>query len=495
MGKRLLQKVSRKNDGSSVSGKGKIPILKVVQVLVAAVIGFYVAFLVSTTRQATSLSDGATPERIQPDSSSSSSSVQRKAAEMDNPQQSSTTATITIGYAVSVTGCGSDPLEEGAAVLKHSIHLTSIHGNTGNNTTSNKSGKYDYQMYAIYHPQAAPCVASLQELGYILLERDTPIAVADMEGDWLRTHIEKNGCCGEKELIKLEAYTLIQHPVVVHLDLDVLILQPLDPLFDAMIQGATASNAQSRIKVQWPEKPFTEQPNAFITRDYNMNRPGNPYPPVQGGFLVVRPDMAVYQEYLDIIKKGDFQEGKGWGGKVGAFYGGMTIQGLVPYYYDVLHPHDVVELDPCQYNQMCNNPRDKPTVNDIVNGRCRTGQDECQDCRSLPLEQVITTHFTLCQKPWWCLPQDEDRIQSRLCRKLHHAWYQTRSSLEVSWGRPAFGKYRNHKWKQGDHFFGFCRGAGGQGYIPIAKPYGTPIAKPYGRAKPTTTNNKDAAES
>ena len=43
-----------------------------------------------------------------------------------------------IGYAVSITGCGADPLTEGAAVLKHSIHMA--HAQTN---------KYDFEMYAI----------------------------------------------------------------------------------------------------------------------------------------------------------------------------------------------------------------------------------------------------------------------------------------------------------------------------------------------------------
>lgn len=69
--------------------------------------------------------------------------------------------------------------------------------------------------------------------------------------------------------------------------------------------------------------------------------------PVQGGLLVLRPDKAVYEEYLEVLKKGDFREGKGWGGIVGPFYGAMTIQGLLPYYYDILHPGQSVDLNHC----------------------------------------------------------------------------------------------------------------------------------------------------
>ena len=97
-------------------------------------------------------------------------------------------ADVTIGFAVTVTGCGSDPITEGAAVLKHSIHLASVHGNIG--------GRYDYQMYAIYHPDGEDCAMPLKDLGYTLVRRETPVAVKDIEGDFLRENIEKNGCCG-----------------------------------------------------------------------------------------------------------------------------------------------------------------------------------------------------------------------------------------------------------------------------------------------------------
>ena len=80
--------------------------------------------------------------------------------------------------------------------------------------------------------------------------------------------------------------------------------------------------------------------------------------PVQGGFLVLRPDMEVYKEFVEIIRKGDFREGGGWGGKTGVFYGSMTFQGIIPYFYDVLHPDTAVELNHCVFNQMADNPRE-----------------------------------------------------------------------------------------------------------------------------------------
>jgi hypothetical protein len=367
----------------------------------------------------------------------------------------------TVAFAVSVTGCGSDPVTEGGAVLQYSIHRASSRGRLG--------GKYDYALFAIYHPQAESCAMELKALGYTMLKRETPVAVSEIQGEYLRSKIESNGCCGEKELIKLEAYTLTDYPIVVHLDLDVLVLKPMDPIFDLLMNRPVDTKLLQEY-IMWKDKPVPEsaQLQALFTMDYNMVGPSNPYKPVQGGFLVLRPDKKVYEEFRDIIRKGDFREHKGWGGLVGPFHGSMTFQGLIPYYYNVLHPGHSIELNRCVYNQMADNPRTGKTVNDVVQGQCRTGEADCPDCRSADVRSVVTTHFTLCQKPWTCLPHEHDMIQHRLCRKLTHEWYAVRSELEQSWGRTGSGTGDFEK----ELFFGWCTRSGGGGYIPIQKPYG-----------------------
>jgi hypothetical protein len=377
-----------------------------------------------------------------------------------NIQRKETSDVTTIAYAVSITGCGSDPITEGAAVLKHSIHRSSSRGTLG--------GTYDYKMFAIYHPSAEKCARPLEQLGYTLLKRDVFIKVADIQGQFLREKIEKNGCCGEKELIKLEAYRLTDYPIAVHLDLDVLVLKPLDDLFDIMMATETIDQSKYKDSLQWPQQALPERINSFFTYDYNMVGAQQLYKPVQGGFLVMRPDQAVYEEFREIVRKGDFREGKGWGGLVGPFHGSMTFQGIVPYFYNVLHPGQSVELNRCVYNQMCDNPRTQKTINDVVHGDCRTGEKDCEDCRSRPIEDVVTTHYTLCQKPWLCLSHDEDIIQARLCRKLTKEWYKVRSELEQSWGRSGKGLDTYEK----EIFFGYCQKSGDKGYALIEQPYG-----------------------
>ena len=174
-----------------------------------------------------------------------------------------------IGFFISITACGNPLLIDGAAVLKHSIHLASIHSDNG--------GKYDYRAHAIYSPDTRDCVAPLAELGYHLVERPVPVKVEEIQGDFLRSRIESNGCCGSKELLKLEAYTFTQYPVVVHMDVDAILLKPLDPLFDTMLGinkniNNDSNNPLPNIeKMPWPERPVPSKINAFFTRDCKLS--------------------------------------------------------------------------------------------------------------------------------------------------------------------------------------------------------------------------------
>ena len=268
-------------------------------------------------------------------------------------------AKATIGYAITVSGCPKNNgsrgdfgagILDGAAVLKHSIHLNSIRNNNDNNNDlrnsdnndqyrSSSLSKYDYQMYALVHPDAESCARSqLQPLGYQILIRDVPVPLTEIQGEYLRSKVPNNGCCGDKEFVKLHAYTLMEHPVVVHLDLDTLVLKPMDGLYDAMIDGVvnksnnnnhdgsnsnTKGNKNGGIDVAFNDPIDNTQPiNAFFTRDYNMAHKGMKHAGVQGGFLVLRPSLEVYREFQEIIRKGDFRQNGGWGGMgFGPFYG------------------------------------------------------------------------------------------------------------------------------------------------------------------------------
>ena len=65
-----------------------------------------------------------------------------------------------------------------------------------------------------------------------------------------------------------------------------------------------------------------------------------------GGFLVIKPSMERFKEFQAIIRKGDHTGHSGWGGsKIGNFWGGQTIQGILPYFYHSIHPGEALEVN------------------------------------------------------------------------------------------------------------------------------------------------------
>jgi hypothetical protein len=369
---------------------------------------------------------------------------------------------LTVAYVATITTCGTDPnskslpfqIAEGAAVLRHSI--------------ARNQDRYDYQAIILYHPDAKECAHPLQDLGYTTIERHVPVDVKDIQGDFLREHIIKNGCCGEKELIKLQAWALTDYPIVVLLDLDTLVLQPMDRLFDFILDSSKLPRANDLLR---PNNTIPETINVLYTTDYAMVSPGRKVKPTQGGFVVLRPSQEIFQEFSDIVRTGDFRDNGGWLGKSGKFWGAMTFQGLMPTYFQILHPGTAVELNWCVWDNMASPSRERKIVDDKPTEECFTQQDNCEDCRNRPIEEVALTHFTVCQKPWLCMAWKQDAMTDRMCRAFHHAWFQERSAMEQSWGRTGFG---DGTWER-DHNFGNCHRFGEKGYRKIALPYGKPV--------------------
>ena len=260
------------------------------------------------------------------------------------------------------------------------------------------------------------------------------------------------GCCQEKEYLKLYAYTLIEFPVVVHLDLDSLILQPFDDLYDSMIDGDNGKlpimhNSTAPTDIQ-----------AFYTKDYNMIRPGHPHPGVQGGFIVIKPNLDYFEEYRQTILEGDFKSGAGWGGKWGGYFGAQQIQGLCSYFFEALHPGSAVELNRCMYNSMNDNPVEE------IKGKmlCRDGKPTCDDCRTTPIEKVKSIHFTLCQKPWIC---PFYVLHDGQCAEFHKKWFSVRRDWEESNGLDKIDTSTINFYN--DVFQGYCKGEGERQYTKI----------------------------
>ena len=139
-------------------------------------------------------------------------------------------------------------------------------------------------------------------MGYKIFEKNFPFNSSAIHGAHLRETIDKSGCCGMDELIKLGAFELTGYHRVMLVDTDTLIVQVVDELWEY-------------------EEEF------LFTFDHPMNAKSAAAPPVQGGFMVLRPSLRRYEDLVLAVRTGDFQPGSGWGGKgVGWCYGGQTIQ-------------------------------------------------------------------------------------------------------------------------------------------------------------------------
>ena len=296
-------------------------------------------------------------------------SQQQKQPRLENEEEG---PPVVIAHAVSLIKCSKKTSVTGfidaAAVLRHSIHKNSVHNTpprdnnvknapstTNDNNNTPKISRYSYQMYAIVHTSCEEHAQSLKRLGYKILVKDHPVKKDDIQDEYLRNHIEAENCCGSAEFIKLYAYTLTNHPIVIHWDMDVAILQPLDDLFDVMLYPATHPRsvaAKGRIERQHEDTTWPETINAFLTRDITSAKPWEKITAVQGGFLVARPDVRVFDEYIKFIKEGNYKpgrgDGSGWYGMgYGGFQGAMAYQGVLAYYYDQIAPNTAVELNVC----------------------------------------------------------------------------------------------------------------------------------------------------
>ena len=196
---------------------------------------------------------------------------------------------------------------------------------------------------------------------------------------------------------ELEVWTLSEYDYVIAMDADMQFHRNFDSLFDSMSLNDT-QNAKAKNKEEYKGKYLGWTHGA--TADTNGEL-------INGGFLVVRPNKAHYNGMLEIIKEGDFRDNTAWRGSgIGWCYGGRTIQGIVPFYYYHVIGRGLAdaEVDRCVFNNMV----------------------EIEKCRKYKYSQVISNHFTWCQKPWSCIYQKNQP----LCIQFNEKWWATSRKVE-----------------------------------------------------------------
>eukprot|EP00756_Hemistasia_phaeocysticola_P049022 Hpha_TRINITY_DN23449_c0_g1::TRINITY_DN23449_c0_g1_i1::g.113932::m.113932 len=340
-----------------------------------------------------------------------------------------------VAYAITVTKDG--PYVDGAAVLGHSI--------LRQHRTGGES-RYAAELVALVKPTCVRTKVQLRSLKvagqeWRILDRVCPIDLKKTPKVYQDD--AAGGCCGADELIKLHAWLLTEYHRVVHLDMDTILLQNID---DVLERNASLS----------------------YTVDWGMASPASRKPPVQGGFLVVRPDPAVFQELQAFAQRGGFvPDGTGWEKSyTGHFWGGATIQGLLAFFFNVVHPEWGYREDHCRLNCQADRPfrDDKAAKGKKLCFDDTKTSANCPDCRNTPVDEVRHAHFTICQKPWICF-----RGHMRLCRELHEKWFDTRRDLEDKMGTFREGSTKACKPEFAVRH-GFCSCDGEKNYVPLRLP-------------------------
>ena len=420
---------------------------------------------------------------VSPDESVAAGAVARSDNKADAP--------VVVAHVVSLIKCSKSVTGflDAAAVFRHSIHQQSF---------STGKSKYSYKMYAIVHEQCQDHGQILERLGYTVLVKPPPIRVDEIQEGWYRNHVENENCCGSAEFIKLYAYELMDHEIVVHWDMDVAVLQSMDDLFDAMLFDKDSKEgraARERLEVQHPSQPLPDKIDAYFTRDVTSAQPWESAQGVQGGFLVARPSREDFQTYLNFIRLGNYTAGRGdgtgWNALgYGGFQGAMAYQGVVAFFYDHFKPNTAVELAACRWNQVVADVLWRGPAKMQHHLQCREhpkdgnyeANTKCEDCRVTPIELVKTVHYTACKKPWECslptprVPRNKEHIYrlSHLtnvttCGRLFAKWFELRSDLEQQLKEHHQYKPADHEGSfEPDYFMGYCQRAGG--YIPMNPP-------------------------
>jgi hypothetical protein len=167
---------------------------------------------------------------------------------------------------------------------------------------------------------------------------------------------------------------------------------------------------------------------------------------VQGGFLLLRPSEATYEQMVEIVREGDFRPSKGWGGSgIGWCWGGQTIQGLVSYFVNLVEPSLVrsprLRRHPAGTTATPPAPPPPRSATDAAQGvpldACKyNSMASTKKCElEAKIDEVASIHYTVCQKPWECR-----RGANAICAEFLHAWWMVRDDLERAQGLKVYGR-------------------------------------------------------
>jgi hypothetical protein len=329
-----------------------------------------------------------------------------------------------IAFAAFVTGLEGAAWEDATAVLAHGIHQAGLRSRN--------------QIEAIVlAPDTLPgdIESKLIKLGFDkVVKRPPPFQLSEIQYPLTKkelAHVQGQGTKGAsfsliEECIKYHALTLTDYDRVLILDLDTMILNPMDAMMDV-------------------------KEDLVGTYDVAMEgKLGNVVPVVQGGFLLVRPNKTDFELLQKTTREGTFN-GAGWqDSHIGFAYGGVGPQGLLSYHFHKELPLATLQALPADSQEKRQlreevDPELTPPKSisgkrflaldrrayDVLDTEFTHAELKGEDT-AVTLQRIKSVHFTGgCGKPWSCQP-----AKTPLCQGMTDAWWTLRSSLATKWGVP-----------------------------------------------------------
>uniref|UniRef100_A0A7S3V745 Uncharacterized protein n=1 Tax=Chaetoceros debilis TaxID=122233 RepID=A0A7S3V745_9STRA len=312
---------------------------------------------------------------------------------------------------------------------------------TSNGTMIAPAAERDYQMIAVVHPTAIECpikgyvdtpydrVQLLQQLNFNVEILGHPITESDLIAAGqivLRDSVADD--VGFRDLMKLQSWGLTLHPVVVMLNYDRQLKEPLDDKIDLLL-------ANDMLKGLY----VLHAPDS-ITNDFGVDT----------GMMIIKPSKNELVKITEAYKYTNYSKFDGWNGtNLHLHKGGAGLSGFLRYYFENVDPDGYEKLD-----------------------RCIFAHDGGKECNSRVPPEDIKTGVTiegLCGNPRDC-PYDHpfwEEDQRQACEDQHRKYFESRYKFEQDfWNKDTVTQERIGLFKP-KSFLGYCTEPGPDGFLPM----------------------------
>jgi len=196
-----------------------------------------------------------------------------------------------------------------------------------------------------------------------------------------------------------------------------------------------------------PMDELMEANQDFIaTYDHGLEIPDSLVPPVQGGFLLFKPNKTDFEAIKKLTRDGDFRDSTGWkGSDIGWAYGGTGPVGLLAYYFHKDGLREIKKVGKQQLPEGLMNldhqvagvkmlAVDRAVYDVVIDDRLRS--DLQKSDHAAVVARVKSVHFTgnYCPTPWSCDPISDSL--EWLCKAMVDKWWELRAEVEQERGLP-----------------------------------------------------------